>query len=132
MILTHILVLVPMAITYMIGVGLDDLGAYSAWYGTSPVMHSIGGFVTAWTVWAYTKLHVKKTVLKKVPQFARIGYLVGATLIVGVLWEWHEYTLDVLYMAGHIPSIGDLLLDLTMDAFGAVVYSVALFRIDKK
>lgn len=131
MVLKYILVLIPMLITYLVGIWLTEVGAYEAWYTVSPIMHGIGGFVTAWTAWMIWNLHVPKKELQKFPRYVFIMILVGVVLFVGISWEWYEYILDVLYDTSHILGVGDTLLDLTMDTVGALVYSLFVLRVDK-
>jgi hypothetical protein len=127
----YFLYLIPLFITYTIGVLLSDLGIYELWYAVSPVMHSIGGFVTAWTVWMFAKPHISKKKLKHIPKFLIGALLVASTLIVGIGWEWHELILDLLYHQENILGVSDTLIDLTMDGLGAVVYSFSLLILDK-
>lgn len=125
-----ILLLIPMAGTYALGVGLDIVGAYEVWYPTSPIMHALGGFVTAWTVWHALKLALPTRALPKHPLIRTLCVL-GGVLLIGVLWEWYELILDILYDTGHIPGVGDTLIDLLMDSVGALVYSFATRTVDK-
>ena len=131
MIFRYLLALLPMIITYIIGISLTYIDAYEAWYGVSPIMHSIGGFVTAWTAWMIWNMHVSKDELGKLPWYVVVFVLSGIVLMIGVLWEWHELALDLIYGTSHILGIGDTLIDLTMDTFGAFVYSIFLARVDK-
>lgn len=123
---------IPMIVTYIIGVSLTGINAYELWYPTSPIMHTLGGFVTAWTIWTIIRLCIaKKHIVRAHTLFIQLA-VIGGVLMVGVAWEWYEYILDVAFDTNHILGVGDTLIDLTMDTFGAIIYSIAILRVDKK
>lgn len=125
-----LLLLIPMLLTYLLGIGLDQFGIYELWYGVSPIMHAIGGFVTAWTVWQFVRIFARKGV-RKLPVWTVHLMLLGAVLTIGIAWEWYEFLLEIWFGADHILGIGDTLIDLTMDGVGALVYSFTRQRVDK-
>lgn len=120
----------PMLLTYILGNALDWVGAYDAWYGVSPIMHALGGFVTAWTIWQLVRIFAYKS-SKKLPAWSIHLLLLGGVLVVGIVWEWYEFVLELVFDADHILGIGDTLIDLTMDGVGALVYSFVRQRVDK-
>jgi hypothetical protein len=128
MIVRYILAFVPMGVTYVLGVVLDQFNVYDMWYPTSPIMHALGGFVTALTLWILIRLSISEQRLMQAPPILVQCTLIGGVVLVGIAWEWYEFILDILYHSGHILGVGDTLIDLTMDACGAFVYSSMLIK----
>lgn len=125
-----LLLFIPMFVVYLLGVVLDHFEIYELWYGVSPIMHALGGFVTAWTVWQFIRILARKSV-KNLPEWAIHLLLLGVVLTIGIAWEWYEFGLEVWFGADIILGIGDTLIDLTMDGVGALVYSFVRQRVDK-
>lgn len=124
-------ILIPMLLVYLLSQVFVRYDIFQLWYGVSPLMHALGGFVTAWTVWMllrYTKI-IKKP--SKLPRFVRICVTIGIVLLIGILWEWYEFVLEVMTGANHILGVADTLVDLSMDTVGAIVYSYFFTDIDK-
>jgi hypothetical protein len=119
----------PMLVVYVLGVVFARAGIFDLWYGVSPIMHALGGFVTAWTMWML--IWYKRVGQLQYPRYVRVSTTIGVVLIIGIVWEWHELVLELWTGTNHILGVTDTLLDLTMDGVGALVYSYYFTDIDK-
>ncbi|MDO8495643.1 MAG: hypothetical protein Q7S32_04000 [bacterium] len=86
-------------------------------------LHFLGGLGVYLTLYQF----VSKD-FQKVPRWQFIVLLIGATILVGVVWEFTEYiSSTTIGTIGGVELIGDLrdtLEDLFMDILGAVVGSL--------
>lgn len=103
---------------------------YYGWYLDLPwfdfVLHFSGGFFMAMFLWNYFRQYVGNNKL------ANLVIVAGLTALVGVLWEFAEYTanqtlVDPIYhwfqiKAYFIGDLNDTLIDLFMDIAGALIY----------
>jgi hypothetical protein len=119
------LALVLLAAMYMLNWGLVFVGAYKNFPIIDWPMHFLGGFLIA-----YFFLDViREALIAQRPLWKDLLLIVGASLIVGVLWELMEFA--ITNMAGSyfaqrlhqeccIGSLADTLKDLVMDSLGAI------------
>lgn len=122
---------VPMLVVYLLGVLLAKHGVFELWYGVSPIMHALGGFVTAWTLWMLIRLNGQWQLAAAYPRYIRVCASLGVVLSIGIVWEWHELVLELWTGTNHILGVTDTLIDLTMDGIGVLVYSYFFTHIDK-
>ncbi len=131
-VISLILIGLPMLVVYVLGVLLARYGVFSLWYGVSPLMHALGGFVTAWTMWMIIRYAGEWPRVSAYPRYMRVCATLGGVLVIGIVWEWHELALELWTGTNHILGVTDTLMDLTMDGVGAVVYSYFFTHIDKQ
>ena|SRR3989344_6479550 len=107
---------------------INAVGMYCQWYLTYPwfdhVLHFSGGFFIAWLFSVYLKNHLLADTKIK-----NALIIVGVTVFIGVLWEFAEYSANLLaspaiykYYGVKTYFIGDLadtVNDLLMDTLGA-------------
>lgn len=89
-------------------------------------MHFVGGlWITLYLLsWYYTASRTKKK--ERAPLFV-LTYALAVTLVIGVLWEVFEFSVDtIIEFSQHNP--GDTLLDLVMDAIGALFGAYVFLR----
>ena len=124
--------------SFMIGVYLIGLyftyiyPAFELFVWMSPLMHTLGGLVTAFT---FDQFYRQCSVRWKVciePVGVYMMYLIAMTVCVGVAWEIYEYLHDVFFVSVWQPGVGDTLLDLVMDTVGAVLYTFFFLTIEPK
>ena len=95
--------------------------------------HFLGGFFMAMFLYAY----LNKSLQTNIWFLKRTLIIVGATLFIGVMWEFAEYGASFI-LDGSIPKLlhaktligglDDTINDLSMDLFGSFVFSVVYFR----
>lgn len=61
------------------------------------------------------------------------GVVLGFVSLIGILWELHEFILDVIFPSAveslaRQPDIPDTMMDFTMDLFGGVIALIAFWR----
>ena len=85
-------------------------------------MHFLGGCIVAWFLCLYFKNE-----RKIIPKLAGALLIIGGTALVGILWEFFEWSLDnfVFIETQFMGGLNDTLFDLAMDLAGGLV--VALF-----
>jgi|SRR3989344_4646132 len=133
---TTIYVLTVIFITNTIGIYLDWYDYF--WFDI--VLHFSGGLFTALLFAAYLKPHLfPKTKL------ANIIIIVGATMMIGVVWEFAEYFAHETFSESASAALGirvdfmgnldDTITDLLMDMLGALLAAKLslefLFRANK-
>jgi len=96
---------------------------FDVWY-FDIVLHFLGGF----GVYLFAKQFFKQA-LKNASWFDSALLLTGATIFVGVFWEFGEYALSIIWQTRPegLTFIGDLMdtmNDLLMDMLGAVMAAV--------
>ena len=94
------------------------------WFSMS--MHTLGGFVTAWSAANVYGLVKEKYRLSIKPFFLFVFFLIGTTAIVGILWEVYEFTSRIVFPSQVPLTLADTLTDLLMDMLGAVVFGIFL------
>jgi hypothetical protein len=118
--------IIALAIVFIINIP----GLYYDWYGAAwwfdVILHFSGGFFVAMFF-----LHYLKDYLSQGTGFKNLIIITGSTLLVGVLWEFAEFTasltlIDFFYDQFQIRTyfIGDLqdtMSDLSLDIAGALV-----------
>jgi len=124
-----------LAILFLILVFLVDLlgfyiGSYR-FYFYDIVLHFFGGFFVAMFFYGYLKEYMTGRKIKK------LLIIVGATVFIGVFWEFSEYLAtvflgDYLYNNYGITccmgDLNDTVNDLAMDILGAIIYTtITLF-----
>lgn len=104
------------------------ISLYEVWWPYDIPMHFLGGvsiavggavFLASW----------KKTALPpNVPRWFMAIFLVGLTMIVGVLWEFAEFGSDWFFHTVNQQGIRDTMGDLAMDLVGGCVGALLLTR----
>ncbi|KKS11650.1 MAG: hypothetical protein UU63_C0001G0031 [Candidatus Uhrbacteria bacterium GW2011_GWF2_41_430] len=61
------------------------------------------------------------------------GIVLGFVSLIGILWELHEFVLDVIFPVvidefKRQPDIPDTMMDFTMDLIGGILSLVAFWR----
>ncbi len=106
---------------------------YEVWPRYDDMMHALGGVVAAWFIAAFLARDIKK-----LPRPTAVLLIVGATAIVGILWEAAEF-LSGKYMKDIAPvvwsyfrggNLQDTIGDLGLDLGGSL--ALALFWIRTK
>lgn len=121
-----VLYLSPPISVYVLNIFLTKYGYYQAdWL--SPIMHLLGGFVLAWSVYLFYNLGQDSGFLSKLKTFELILMLVGVVAISSVLWEVHELLLDIYLDTNYIPGAQDTIEDLIMGLVGGLIFSLYLF-----
>lgn len=104
---------------YTIGMGLS---LYQRWPSFDIFMHTLGGFVTAWSAWILFRPYERA-----IPRWVFWSLVIGAVSFVSIVWEWYEFTHDVLYpMFVYQPSIRDTMVDFWCDIVGAVFFCLGI------
>lgn len=115
--------------TFLVDVLVNAIWGWSAakdqqypWFDTS--LHFLGGL----GVCLFLRQHFTKN-LANLSNFVRILFLLGVTVLIGVLWEFAEYlgSQIVHYYGGAMRLGGDLadtLLDFVMDILGGLVGAI--------
>lgn len=106
--------------------------AFKLFVWTSPLMHTLGGLVTAFTIHELLTIYGKTLKVRIEPVGLYMVFLVALTVCVGVGWEIYEYLHDLLFVSSWQPGVGDTLLDLVMDTFGAILFCLFFLKIQPK
>ena len=123
-----------MGIVFGINIVLTHLGIdpYMQYAWLSPLMHTLGGFVTTWSlVMLFTTLQ-KRYRLKITPEPLVYLCLVAVALSIGVVWEWYEFLWDTFFGTLYQPTIIDTMTDLCMDMIGAALFVLFFLSIQPK
>lgn len=106
------------------------LGYTGGWWGGTwyieignTYFHFIGGLGIALLVASYYA-----TQFGKLSQLLRFFCVLGMTIGVGVLWEFHEYVLGQILPVSLQGDLDDTMKDLLMDTLGGVVGALYSFR----
>lgn len=105
---------------------------YEIWW-IDMVLHFSGGFfiglVALWLLFNYLNLPIQKEAL---PYYIILVFIVSFTALIGVLWEFYEYIMDLItgYKSYSIvvmqENMKDTMSDLFLDLLGAAISSVFL------
>ena len=121
-----------LAILFLILVFLTDmLGFYIDSYRIpiyDTVLHFSGGFFVAMFFYHYLREYMGK----KEPKIKKWLIITGATVFIGVIWEFSEYIATVLlsdYLYNHgiiccMGNLNDTVNDLAMDILGAIAFVI--------
>lgn len=122
----------------MIGVYLAGLyftyiyPAFELFIWMSPLMHALGGLVTAFTLDQLYHQFGETWKVRIEPLWVYMTLLVALVVCVGVAWEIYEYLQDIILGTITQLGIGDALLDLVMDAFGAALFCLFFLKVQPK
>lgn len=122
----------------MIGVYLAGLyftyiyPAFELFIWMSPLMHTLGGLVTAFTLDQFYRRFGEMWKVHVEPLWVYITLLVALVVCVGVTWEIYEYLQDIILGTVTQLGIGDALLDLVMDAIGAALFCLFFLKVQPK
>jgi arginine exporter protein ArgO len=101
-------------------------GLYQALPGLDKVMHATGGIIVGWFAFSLLQDDIARA-----RWWRQLIIIVGIVALVGVAWEFAEYTatqlrgsLPTLYHYFHGGDLGDTLGDLTADLLGGVLFAV--------
>jgi hypothetical protein len=117
--------IIVLLILFFIGIS----GVYFDWYGMvwwlDVILHFSGGFFVAMFFWHYFEDYIARG-----SWFKNLIIITGATLLIGVLWEFAEYIanqtlVDLIYEKYQIRTyfmgdIKDTMADLMLDILGAL------------
>lgn len=110
-------------------------GVYSKVPEFDSIMHFSGGIaiaIMAYAAWDMGFGLYEKRVMDSIPVVVQVLFVIGFVSFVGVVWEWHEFLLDQMHIQRMIafvpmqPSVGDTMMDLFLDIFGATLYAGAV------
>jgi len=123
---------ISIALVLLLDVLLIVTDGYSFLPWADIPMHFFGGFATALLAFAVHSRVYSKTKTKQMPVWYLAIYIMGFVMMVGVLWEFHEYILDhtAHYWYGYPISqisLTDTMKDFLDDWLGAIVAFI-LFR----
>ena len=91
--------------------------------------HFSGGFSIAWMAMIlWNRWKDRGWILTKTPKWLRDYAVWGTVGLVGIAWEFFEFTMDVWLGWMMQPSIADTMNDFFMDLLGGVLFLI-LFRI---
>ncbi len=120
---------------FLINIPASYFKIYDRYYWTDQLMHFSGGFFVAMFMYYYLADNIRSGAWIK-----NMLVIVGATALVGVLWEFAEYTADhtvrqtiLNYLDYNIRfggNLTDTLSDLFFDIFGATCLWT-IFRLAK-
>ena len=108
------------------------IGLQYLWYHklgwVNVVMHTVGGLWVA-AVAVYLRGRYAPQSQGTMPWWLVIVYIVGATMIVGVAWEWGEYLLDMFFSPRGFKfrlqlGLGDTMGDLLSDFCGGLLFAL--------
>lgn len=129
-----------LAILFLILVFLIDLlGFYIGSYripAYDTILHFSGGLFVAMLFYHYLKEYFKKNNLIK-----NVLIIVGATMFIGAVWEFAEYTATLLWsdyfferyeVICCIGNLDDTINDLLVDLLGALVFSIPAIKYRNK
>ena len=109
---------VLMILLTILGHGAGVAGLYWAYSWFDTPMHFLGGLaagVLALDIWHFAM----RAPYGRHVRILRVLFVLGLVSLIGVLWELHEYLLDLRhYPAVLQPSIADTMKDLMMDLLG--------------
>lgn len=122
---TFFVAILPMLTVFLLAMSIVFLGINLPYmkYWFSPGFHTLGGFVTAWTLalgihllgpWGFFHLH---------RYLIFISYI-SMVALVGVVWEFAEFTLDTVLGWNWQPSLADTMSDLALDLVGGLVFLI--------
>ncbi len=99
---------------------------YERIYQADVPMHIFGGFSCAILALALHQLVVKKKKSMRLPVWYQYLFVIGVVMIIGVVWEFHEFILDVTvniwyHFPKAQPSLADTMKDLLDDWIGGTV-----------
>ncbi|PSO45401.1 MAG: hypothetical protein BRC22_01020 [Parcubacteria group bacterium QH_9_35_7] len=95
----------------------------------SVVFHFLGGFTVSWSIWLLEKkfsswLHFSSSFILAI-------FIVSVTGLVGILWEFWEWSMDFYFGLNFLGDVNDTLFDLFMDLIGSITIVCYLFLVDK-
>ncbi|MFB6182236.1 MAG: hypothetical protein ABEJ24_05070 [Candidatus Magasanikbacteria bacterium] len=97
----------------------------------SVISHFLGGAATAWSFWllacnfhSYFNLKIESSLIFSL-------FLVSITALVGVLWEFWEWSVDFYFSLGFLGDVNDTLFDLFMDLVGSIAFISYLACVDR-
>jgi hypothetical protein len=96
------------------------------------VAHAVGGLSIAWMgiiLWLRWSSH--KWIPKDTPLALRFLTIWGFVALIGVFWEFMEWTCDYFLHTQMQPSLTDTMNDLFMDLLGGMIF-LLLFRLWEK
>ncbi len=90
---------------------------------TDTLLHFLAGFVVGYTTWWFYMGFQKKE--HKLPPSVILGLMILTTMIVGLFWEYFEYTFDIAY-SNFASYTVDTVHDICMDLIGSIVAGILL------
>lgn len=108
------------------------LAFYEAWWPYDIPMHFLGGVSIAVGGAVCIASWKGASFLGSVPGWFVVMFLVGLTMIFGVLWEFVEFGSDWILHTVNQQGLRDTMGDLAMDLLGGVVGAAAGLRILRK
>lgn len=119
------------------GLGLV-LGLYQLMGQYDTIMHLLGGFAMGCLglgIWqeGIEEVRFKGWFQKHLKWWLIPAVVLGFVSLIGILWELHEFILDVLFPAvieelNRQPDIPDTMMDFSMDLFGGVIALIVYWR----
>lgn len=110
---------------YLFHLLLTAFGVYNTHAEIDNLSHFLGGFVMGMLAVALDHRAAVRDGAKNLPFWFHLLFVVGFVMLVGVLWEFHEFILDHTlslwyHLGANQPSLTDTMLDLWMDMIGSV------------
>ncbi len=122
--------LLPGAALFFMHVFFINIGLY-AWDGLpwfDIPMHLLGGAVTAWAVFAFFLDATRRPSIPKLPRWCILFMVVGGVALVGIIWEFAEFGVDVLRGSSLQGGLVDTMKDLFDDLVGGALTALILIR----
>ena len=110
-------------------------GAYMRWNWFDIPMHITGGIAMgmfALALWkeGVAEVTFKHRLAKKLSWWLVPLFVIGFVSFVAIIWEWHEFILDMLWSDQPFrqPSLIDTMLDLAFGLVGSVLSILVFYR----
>ncbi len=122
----------PMIVVFIFdNVIANPVGWYDRWWWFDIPMHIVGGMVTAWSTQRFfMNMKIKLAKFGRMEMYPFI--LVGATAIIGIVWEVYEFFLHLITGFITQPSVADTVGDLVNDLIGAIVFCSIFLVVQQK
>jgi hypothetical protein len=100
----------------------------SGWWWLDNPLHLLGGACLAFAAAILTTDAIKRKRLPKIPWYFFAAFIMGAVMIIGVLWEFYEFIFDVFNpVVVRQSSVADTVKDLANDLLGGFI-TVLFFK----
>jgi hypothetical protein len=122
--------LLPAVLLYVLNLIFNAVGVYAwnqlPWFDIP--MHLLGGASIAWAAWSLMVEAYRRRVVTAQPWWFLFFALLGMVMLVGVLWEMYEFSMDVLRGLHLQGGLTDTMKDLFDDLVGGTVFLLMLRR----
>ena len=103
-------------------------GLYEIYSDLDTPLHLLGAASVAWAVLVCLRYLRERRRAPALPFWIAVSLAVGATAIIGILWEGYEF-LSNLWREWPLPEVSDTIKDLINDLIGSFVFAVLAARV---